>query len=98
MNRFDESVANLRDQFPDDLSEEDWNTLANVLLAYIWNDRLKSELKRVEQDFLDERSGEFKQIVHDLRADYIAIVPVENAPKGCVIQASSSPMPTNVSL
>jgi hypothetical protein len=57
----------IQDQFPDDLSDDDWDTLGNILLAYIWNDNYKNILKGVEESFLSSRHEDTQETIKYLR-------------------------------
>lgn len=65
--RFKKAVEIAEDQYPDDLLDEDWNTLARVLLAYVWNDKFKEQLKAIEADFLLEEQSERQEMIEHLR-------------------------------
>jgi hypothetical protein len=65
--KFQSALASLEDQTPDDLSDEDWETLGNILLAYIWKDDFATKLKEIEKESLLDKQNEIKSMITYLR-------------------------------
>ena len=65
--KFKKAVEALADESPGDFLQEDWDTLANVLLAYLWSDNFKDECKEIEYNYLLEEQSNRQEMIQELR-------------------------------